>query len=147
IKELNDLPGTAVRPGQRLTVPAETKDRDREAEDRDRPAPNKGAPSAPFGEATGGKVSSAPEPGRARSHVLKDGEALDAIAQRHKVSLEDLKRANGIADGAKLRAGTVLVLPRSAEPSGGAALPPRVVQVKPRIVKAPEVPNEALPQK
>lgn len=146
IKELNDLPGTAVRPGQRLTVPA-AKDRDREVEDRDRPAPGKTAPSPPFGEGTGGKVSAAPQPGWERGHVLKDGESLDAIAQQHKVSLEDLKRANGIADGAKLRAGTVLVVPRRAEPSGGPALPPRVVQVKPRIVKAPEAPGEALPQK
>jgi murein DD-endopeptidase MepM/ murein hydrolase activator NlpD len=142
IKEVNDLPGMMVRPGQRLIVPVET------TSERDRPA--NGVPSQPFGEGTGGKT--APQAGapadRERRHVTKDGDSLTAIAQQHKVSVEELKRTNGITDQGKLRAGTVLTVPGRSEPGGapGEGLPPRVVQVKPRIVRAPEGPGETLPQ-
>jgi murein DD-endopeptidase MepM/ murein hydrolase activator NlpD len=143
LKELNDLPSMVVRPGQRLTVPSEAT--------RDREPPVNGAPSPPFGEGTGGKAkpeSAAPSDGE-RRHVIRDGDSLPAIAEQHKVTLEELKRANSITDQAKLRAGTVLIVPRRAEPGAGPAqgLPPRVVQVKPRIIRAPEGPSEALPQK
>jgi murein DD-endopeptidase MepM/ murein hydrolase activator NlpD len=78
-------------------------------------------------------------------HVMKSGESLYAIARRHKVSVDELKRVNGITDSTKIWAGKVLLVPdrpgavaapATAPPAG----PPRVVQVKPRIVAAPEEP-------
>jgi murein DD-endopeptidase MepM/ murein hydrolase activator NlpD len=150
LKELNDLPSMAVRPGQRLLVPGEVRDPpDRDPPERDRHPPA-GAPSPPYGEGTGGKVSpQSAAPAGGRRHVVRDGDSLPAIARRHKVGVEDLKRANGIAGEASPRAGTVLIVPPRSDAAGGPGegLPPRVVQVKPRIVKAPLAPAEAAPHK
>ena len=80
VKELNNLPTTSVRPGQRLVLPAEAKEHGPLAK---ADPPGKAAP--PTGEATAAKLSGAKEPSQ--------------------------------------------------------TLPPRVVQVKPRIIRAEEVPT------
>jgi murein DD-endopeptidase MepM/ murein hydrolase activator NlpD len=75
-------------------------------------------------------------------HVMQSGESIYAIAQRYKVSVEELKRVNGITDSTKVWAGKVLAVPErvggvhaSAAPAAPAV--PRVVQVPPRVVAAP----------
>jgi murein DD-endopeptidase MepM/ murein hydrolase activator NlpD len=81
---------------------------------------------------------------------MKSGDSLYAVAAQHKVSVEELKRVNGIADATKVRPGTKLAVPGSAEPMADTPpnLPPRVVQIKPRIIRAtPEEPKlDALPK-
>src|SRR5262249_44822686 len=86
IKELNDLPSTSVRPGQRLTIPAAANDL--------------------------GPLAKAIPPGKAAPPM-------------------------GEATGAKLPSDKGVPVPLGDPPS---ALPPRVVQVKPRIVRAEETP-------
>jgi murein DD-endopeptidase MepM/ murein hydrolase activator NlpD len=86
-------------------------------------------------------------------HTMQSGESLHAIARRHKVSVDELKRANGITDASKVWAGKVLVVPGRAGAGTNVAAaapdnaPPRVVQVTPRVVAAPppepQVPPEA----
>ena len=83
VKELNNLPGMVVRPGQRLALPAEAKERGTLAK-----AGPSGKAAPPTGEATGAKLSGAKEPP-----------------------------------------------PGAGDPPPS---PPRVVQVKPRIIKADE---------
>jgi murein DD-endopeptidase MepM/ murein hydrolase activator NlpD len=77
---------------------------------------------------------------------MQSGESLYAIARRHKVSVDELKRVNGITDSTKVWAGKVLLVPDSpgavaAPAAAPPAGPPRVVQVKPRIVTAPQEPT------
>jgi murein DD-endopeptidase MepM/ murein hydrolase activator NlpD len=81
---------------------------------------------------------------------MQSGESLYAIARRHKVSVEELKRVNGITDSTKVWAGKVLVVPDGpgavANAAQAPAGPPRVVQVTPRIVGAePRPAPEATP--
>jgi murein DD-endopeptidase MepM/ murein hydrolase activator NlpD len=74
-------------------------------------------------------------------HVMSSGESLYAIAQRYKVSVDDLKRVNGITDPTKVWAGKVLSVPErrvaAAMTPAQPAQPPRVVQVTPRDVAPP----------
>lgn len=49
---------------------------------------------------------------KARQHVVLRGETLQEIASRHRVSVADLRAANGL-DGDELRAGAVLRIPTS----------------------------------
>jgi murein DD-endopeptidase MepM/ murein hydrolase activator NlpD len=87
-------------------------------------------------------------------HTLQSGETLYTIARRYKVGVDELKRANGIADESKLWAGKVLSVPGRggaiagvATPAPGASTaPPRVVQVTPRVVAAPPPEPEAAPE-
>jgi len=79
-----------------------------------------------------------PPPGWQRSYLMKSGDSLYAIAAKHKVSLDELKRVNGITDPTKVWAGTALLVPGRSEPAADPSPPlvPRVVQVKPRIIRA-----------
>ena len=74
-------------------------------------------------------------PGWEGRYVLKSGELLYGIAQQHKVTLEELKRVNGITDPTKVWTGTVLMVP--ARPDTIAASPPPA-KGPPRIINAPE---------
>jgi len=101
----------------------------------------------PWPEGPAGKQSFAPaEPsqqGWQGRHTLQSGESLHAIARRHKVSVDELKRVNGITDPSKVWAGKVLAVPGRAGATASVAAPaptatpPRVVQVTPRVVAAP----------
>jgi membrane-bound lytic murein transglycosylase D len=89
IKELRSLnglaPGETLRAGQVLRVPA----------------PARIATPAPVGSAAPGQ----------RSHLVRRGETLIAIAGRYGVSLAALRDANGMTGKAVLRAGTRLTIP------------------------------------
>jgi murein DD-endopeptidase MepM/ murein hydrolase activator NlpD len=113
----------------------------------------------PWPESSTGRQSLAPTevpPGWQGRHTLQSGESLHAIARRHNVSVDELKRANGITDVTKIWAGKVLVVPGRAGATANAPTatpsnaPPRVVQVTPRVVAAPPPESEtpsAAPQK
>jgi murein DD-endopeptidase MepM/ murein hydrolase activator NlpD len=139
--EVNGLQnGTAIKPGQRLALPAGARPARTAYEPPARePA---GRPSQPT------QTASVDMPGWNGSYTLNQGDSLYAIARQHRVSLADLQRANGITDPTKVRAGTVLKVPgmatgsaetrtvaeRTAEPAPSrgeapANLGPRVVQI------------------
>jgi murein DD-endopeptidase MepM/ murein hydrolase activator NlpD len=143
IKDANGLSSDAVRPGQRLVMPAGAQDRGPFA--RMPPPPADHAPVARYSQLP---VSSPPTPDRAPAgesppgwegrYTMRNGDSLHGIALRHRVTVEELKRANGITDPTKVWAGAVLNVP--AQPDSAAAptpLPgtaPRVTQTPPRII-------------
>ncbi|MEO8903436.1 MAG: LysM peptidoglycan-binding domain-containing protein [Polyangiaceae bacterium] len=51
-----------------------------------------------------------------RTHTVSNGQRLESIAKRYKISLDALCAANGITRRAKLRAGQVLTIPRPGDP-------------------------------
>jgi murein DD-endopeptidase MepM/ murein hydrolase activator NlpD len=69
---------------------------------------------------------------------MQSGDSLSAIARHHRVSVDELKRVNGITDSGKVWAGKVLAVPARSGAAVGTpaapASPPRVVQVTPRII-------------
>ena len=84
-------------------------------------------------------------------YTLQSGELLQAIARRYKVSVDELKRVNGITDPSRMWAGKVLAVPGRAiasvaTPAPAANTPPRVVQATPRVVAAPQPQSEAPPE-
>jgi murein DD-endopeptidase MepM/ murein hydrolase activator NlpD len=131
--DLNGLgDGSALKPGQRLALPAS-------AATKVAAAPRERAPPHP--------APSAASPGWEGQHTLKAGESLYGVARQYHVELAELQRVNGIAESAKVRAGTVLRVPGSTEPAdpngslqspsvahGGATAPP----VQARIINQPD---------
>lgn len=153
IKEANGLSSDTLRPGQRLVLPAGLQDRAPvartvpQAEDRALTArytpPPASVPSPP-------SVATAPAgdapPGWEGRHTMRNGESLYGIALRYKVTLEELKRANGITDPTKVWAGAVLNVPgqpnAASGPTSPQSGPPSVATAPPRIINAtPEQPK------
>jgi murein DD-endopeptidase MepM/ murein hydrolase activator NlpD len=156
LRDANNLTSDAVRPGQRLTIPAGFQ-----------PAPFGGAPAvkAPAPDTADATPPPAcqsvpaaktlarplpggvePPPGWEGRYTMKNGDSLYGIAFQHRTSLEELMRANNITDPTKVWSGTVLAVPQqaAAEPAKGAA--PRIVQVEPRVINAqPEAAREPDP--
>ncbi|MBO0764585.1 MAG: LysM peptidoglycan-binding domain-containing protein, partial [Hyphomicrobiaceae bacterium] len=56
-------------------------------------------------------------------HAMQSGESLYTIAQRYKVSVDELKRANGITDSSKVWAGKVLAVPEGGDGVHASAAP------------------------
>jgi murein DD-endopeptidase MepM/ murein hydrolase activator NlpD len=89
-------------------------------------------------------------PGWEGRYTMRNGDSLYGIALQHRVSLEELKRANGITDPTKVWAGRVLHVPAQQTPAV-AQQPqqqnsvPRVVQVPPRVINAAPEPAKATP--
>jgi murein DD-endopeptidase MepM/ murein hydrolase activator NlpD len=107
--DLNDLgDGAALKPGQRLLLPAAAA------------APHPMPEPVPQGRAP---------PGWEGRHTLAVGESLYGVARQYRVDLPELQRVNAIAEPGKVRAGTVLAVPGSApaaserEPEAQRALP------------------------
>ena len=53
----------------------------------------------------------APDSAGARTHVVQRGETLTGLAKRYGVSIQALKKANGLSDRATLKAGLALKIP------------------------------------
>jgi murein DD-endopeptidase MepM/ murein hydrolase activator NlpD len=94
-------------------------------------------------------LSSAPgdsPPGWEGRYTMKNGDSLHGIALRHKVTVDELKRANGITDPTKVWAGAVLNVPSQPDNASAPAPPPeaapRVVQTPPRIINS--VPDQKI---
>jgi cell wall-associated NlpC family hydrolase len=99
LKRLNNLKGDAIKPGQMLRL----------------------APPATRVKTAAGPSSSQPAPapaktGRPRTHVVKKGESLYRIARQAGLSVEELKRLNGLKGNA-LKPGQSLIIGRN---TGGA---------------------------
>ena len=143
IKDANGLSSDAVRPGQRLFMPAGAQDRGPFARTVSAPAPlphgppdrvasaKQMPPSGPAGESP---------PGWEGRYTMRNGDSLHGIALRHRVTVEELKRANGITDPTKVWAGAVLNVPpqpdAAAAPMPQPGTAPRVIQTPTRIINA-----------
>ncbi len=151
LKDANGLTSDSVRPGQRLVLPADARERPPYAAPAtkapaafDRTAKYSPPPSAPPA-----PQAVEPPPGWAR-YTMRNGDSLYGIALQHRISLEELKRANGITDPTKVWAGTVIFVPSQPTPSVNQAPPqqntvPRIVQVPSRIINAAPEPAKVTP--
>jgi murein DD-endopeptidase MepM/ murein hydrolase activator NlpD len=142
IKEANGLSSDAVRPGQRLVMPAADRTPREKYASAAAPAPpawdrfstarETPPAAAPF-------PATDPPPGWEGRYTVKSGDSLYGVAYQHKVSLEDIKRANGITDLSKVRPGTTLHVPAQPDTAAAPALPnspPRITQIPARVVNA-----------
>jgi membrane-bound lytic murein transglycosylase D len=57
-----------------------------------------------------------------RTHELEPGEKLDAVANRHGLTVTQLMQLNGLASGSRLSAGQTLLVPDGIDPSGALAI-------------------------
>jgi murein DD-endopeptidase MepM/ murein hydrolase activator NlpD len=119
--------GATLKPGQRLALPTGG---------ATAVAAHERAPPAPAA------PTEAP-PGWDGQHTLQVGESLYGVARQYRVELAELQRVNGIAESAKVRAGTVLRVPHSSEPaardaSETAQAAPGEAPVQARVINQPE---------
>jgi murein DD-endopeptidase MepM/ murein hydrolase activator NlpD len=148
IKDANGLQSDTVRPGQRLVMPTGAHDGNAIA---------KAPPPRPEPKVDIAKVAPVPAhvppaaspPGWEGRYVLKSGESLYGIAQQHKVTLEELKRVNGITDPTKVWTGTVLMVPARpdtiASPPPAAKGPPRIINAPEKIAKRSDIASDVSP--
>ena len=121
----NNLQNPALKPGQKLVIPAATSvslnrvptraetraKATQQAQQTMRPAGDTGtaAPAAsPVGTVPVAAVPPAPPGG---TYTVQPGESFYGIARKHKVKAEDLAQVNGIIDVAKLKQGQALKIP------------------------------------
>jgi len=100
IREANDLSkgGRKIQPGDELIIPA------------------KSSSGSAAGSTSGHRKL---RPGE-KLHKVADGQSLGAIAKRHGVKVDDIRKANGLTKGGrKIQPGDELIIP--AKSSGGAA--------------------------
>jgi murein DD-endopeptidase MepM/ murein hydrolase activator NlpD len=140
IKEANGLTSETVRPGQRLIVPHSGQDRASLAK---APPPADQPPPAKHAALDRGPLTKQPPPpaiepppGWGGRYTMRNGDSLYGVALRHRVSLDELMRANGITHPTRVWAGTVLAVPEQPEPETATKAPPRV-SPPPRIINAP----------
>ena len=78
-------------------------------------------------------------------HTLKAGESLYSIARQHGVTLAELQRVNGITEPTRVRAGTVLSVPGTADTASvdaeRPAAAPRAAQGTPGTAGQPRMLN------
>ncbi len=118
----NGLNGPALKPGQKLVLPASAGPM--------RP----GIKSRPPVEVAAAPAPSAPRsPAKAAnwdgSYVVKPGDSIYVIARRHKVSQAELQEVNGIADPRRVKPGTSLKVPAEGGAAVAAAAPERIEPV------------------
>ena len=139
IKDANGLSSDAVRPGQRLVMPAGTQDRGPFARTVSAPTSPPPAARQALPNLDSGPAGESP-PGWEGRYTMRNGDSLHGIALRHRVTVEDLQRANGITDPTKVWAGAVLNVPpqpdAAAAPMPPPGTAPRVIQTPTRIINA-----------
>lgn len=155
IKDANGLSSDAVRPGQRLVMPAGTLD-NRAPFGKAPPSPEDRTfvaratpPPAPQATPNLAAAGDAP-PGWEGRYTMRNGDTLNGIAIRHRVTVDELMRANGITDPTKVWAGAILNVPAQPEAAAAPApapntasraphTPPRIINAAPEQPKAPEL--------
>ncbi len=112
----NGLTGPALKPGQKLVIPAAAAPMRPGIKSR-HAAETAATPSVASGSAASrapSKAANGPAAHAANwdgSYTVKPGDSIYAIAKRHKVSQNELQQINGIADPLKVRPGTTLKVP------------------------------------
>jgi len=100
---VNGLSGPAIKPGQRLNLPAGTRAHASSA----RPAqPQTSGEPPPVAEAPSGWTG---------SHTVAPGDSLYGLARRYNVKTTELQRVNAISDPRRIRPGTVLRVPGASD--------------------------------
>ncbi len=100
----NDLKGPALKPGQKLYLPAAKGHRT-------------GLSTTETAAAQPSITAAPAEPAPADwtgTYVMQPGDSLYAVARRHNVKPADLQKYNGVSDVRRLRPGTVLKMPAGA---------------------------------
>ncbi len=166
IMELNALKSPALRPGQKLVLPASARRPVIKAAALPQAPAQGSAPSAttapvstPAAAAvTPPQSASAPAGSWTGSHTVQAGELLYGIARKHKVKLAELQSVNAITEPLKVRPGVVLkvpggtpdqtptapqiVAPVAAAPAVGAPAPAAPVATAPALTPtSPAVPG------
>ena len=152
----NNLQDPALKPGQKLVIPAanavsvnrvptRAEVAAKATQQAMRPAGEGGAVAAagsvatPVGSTPAPAVPAAPPGG---NYTVQPGESFYGIARKHKVKAEDLAQVNGVTDVAKLKQGQVLKIPGP----GVTAIAPATVAPAP-VASAPAAPTTAPPGK
>ncbi len=82
------------------------------------PSPSPTADAGPINPPAVGSPTAAPSPvAQARQYTIRKGDSLAKIAARYKTSVDELVKANSLADPTALRVGQKLVIP-SSNPAG-----------------------------
>lgn len=126
-----------IRPGDRLVIPAlADKDGSQARKQRDRLLGTASTSSASGGSSNASTSSSTPS-----LHVVREGETLGGIAQRHGVTLAGLSHANAKNATSTIRVGEKLVIPTANDPHGR-----RARQLRPKLLTKANRSLEALRQ-
>jgi murein DD-endopeptidase MepM/ murein hydrolase activator NlpD len=142
IRSANNLPaGSALMPGQRLTIPASHAMQASAAPTRS--APVQAARSAP---------SHSQSASAGGTHVVQSGETLYSIARTLNVPVMDLAQANGVGLNYHVRSGEALRLPgangaqvASAAPAQMRSEPEQQATLQPAVAKPAQAPVETTP--
>ncbi len=140
LMDANQLKSPALKPGQKLVVPAVAGAR--------RPLAKTAAatPAPAIAPIATAPIAGAAQPVQAAangdwsgSYVVKSGDSLYAIARTHKVRSADLQQANGISDPTKVKPGVTLKVPGSGAAAGSAvaAAPTAPIAAAPSAKTAP----------
>lgn len=110
MREENDLGDGAIQPGQTLRIPRSSSTVASSA------GSGRMAESEPVRTSGGGERSSTSASTRratstAQQHTVADGETLWGIARRYNTTVDTLRRANGLAEGAAIQPGQRLTIP------------------------------------
>jgi len=146
IRSANNLPaGSALMPGQRLTIPASHAMQASAAPAR--PAPVQQAPrSAPSRQQTASMSS-----GAGGTYTVQSGETLYSIARTQNVGVMDLAQANGVGLNYHVRVGETLRLPGANGAQVAAAAPAQRSEpapqatIQPAVAKPAEQPVQTTP--
>lgn len=143
IRSANNLPaGSALMPGQRLTIPTSHAMQASAAPARQAPVQQaaRPAPSRP-------QTASA-----AGTHTVQSGETLYSIARTQNVGVMDLAQANGVGLNYHVRVGETLRLPGANGAQVAAAAPaqrsepaPQQATIQPAVAKPAEQPVQTTP--
>jgi murein DD-endopeptidase MepM/ murein hydrolase activator NlpD len=159
----NNLQNPALKPGQKLIIPAATSvpmnrvptraeataKANQQAQQSMRPA-GEGASAAPVTAATiatpvgTAPVASVPAAAPGGNYTVQPGESFYGVARKHKVKAEELAQVNGITDVAKIKQGQVLKIPGPGVVAAAPATPAAAVNTAPGAT-APLAPHAAAP--
>jgi len=134
IMTLNNLTTPALKPGQKLVLPAGNR-----AVLPRATTPVAHGPAAPAPTPRVATPAAPPPSDWTGTYTVAPGDSLYAIARRHKVKTAELQTANGIADPRKVRPGTVLKVPgpAGATPPIAAAPGQPETPISPSVIGGP----------
>lgn len=144
LMSLNNLQTPAIKPGQKLLLPAGRRAIARTASPSATPPAAASPPPAATRQETSpaarASAPSSPPSGWTGSHTVAARESLYGIARKHGVKVAELQAANGITDPTKIRPGTVLKVPdgrAEVGPAASAATPAPAPAVRAEAPAAP----------
>lgn len=129
LMKANGLSSPALKPGQKLVLPASERAR--------KPLVKPAAVAAAH-------PTTPPPAGWGGTYTIKPGDSLYALALQHKVKLAELQQVNGIVDVRKVRPGTVLKVPGEASSSTASAASAAPAPASQPVTGAPPEPAQGI---